>query len=193
MITEIKTAIEIISAIPTLKELIPDNSKKKQQKDIRMTVLRSYLAEVQHNDEILKTVTSQTKQEDAFNKIRAVAPLLENAMGAFILYGSHNGELKDIQELSKIQLEQEKLKVQESDEQKDDDVFESAKTLEQAVYFCTLRIDILKSLAKITEEQQQFFKNINITTRLNNIKTYTNQIRKNLEMNLNFYSEDSYK
>ena len=191
MLTEIKTTLEILNAIPSLKNLFPDNSNKKQEKEKRMVVLRAYLAEVQHNYEILRVIKNGSNNEEAFDKLKAVAPLLENSVGALILYGSSNGELKDIKVLSKIQLtiDAEKNMTDTDDENIDTDIFIETKSLVKAICFCTLRIDILKSLATISDENLDFFENLNLTARLNNIKKYTYQIKKALEMNLNDYSE----
>lgn len=191
MLTEIKTTLEILNAIPSLKNLFPDNSNKKQEKEKRMVVLRAYLAEVQHNYEILRVIKNGSNNEEAFDKLKAVAPLLENSVGALILYGSSNGELKDIKELAKIQfnIDKENNMPDTEEETIDKDNIIETKSLTKAICLCTRRIDILKSLATISEENLKFFQNVNITNRLNTIQNYINQIKKTLEMNLNDYSE----
>lgn len=189
MLTEIKTTLEILKEIPSLKNLFPDNSTLMKEKEERMVVLRAYLAEVQHNEEILKVIANGCKKEETYNKLKVVASLLENSVGALIVYGSSKGEIKDIQELSKIQIKIDEMKNSEKSENGDE--FVVAKTLEEAICFCTLRIDVLKSLAAISEDNHKFFKTINLTRRLKNIQKYTNQIKRTLEMNLNSYSEGS--
>ena len=191
MLAEIKTSLEILNAIPSLSKFIPDNTKEKLAGEKRMTVLRAYLAEVQHNEEILKTVEQNCSKESTFGKIRTLASLLENSVGMLILYGSDNGEIKDIKNISEIDLQQEKTKAEEKSDTDDDEKFEEAKTLEQAIKFCVLRIDVLKTLSKVTVEEERYFKNINITARLNHIKEYSHQIRKALEMNLDNYSDEA--
>ena len=190
MLSEIKAVLEILNAIPSLSKFIPDNSEEKFTREKRMTVLRAYLAEVQHNEEILKTIEESCSKENCFGKIRTLASLLENSVGMLILYGSDNGEDKDIKNISKIVLQQEKTKAEELPDADDDEKYVYAKTLEQAIKFCVLRIDVLKTLSKVTVEEESYFKNINITARLNNIKKYSHQIRKALELNLDNYSDE---
>ena len=97
MLVEIETSMEILSAVPSF---FPDNSEKNKAKDERMKVLRAYLAEVQHNEEVLKAVIPSCKTGESFEKLKTVAPLLENSIGA----------LKDIQNLSEIQIKQDENK-----------------------------------------------------------------------------------
>lgn len=171
-------------------EIMPDSSAHKREVLECANVLRALYFEVCTNLAVLNQLKSE-KIENQFELVRTVAPLLQNSVGALVVYGAEGRLLKNLDKIQEmddaIARDTETLPAGDGEE-----TAVKAKTLRQAIEFCVQKIEVLKRFAEVTPAQEIFFKDIKASVRLDNIKYYANQIRRVIETHAPFMAEEAY-
>lgn len=147
-----------------------DKDKAAREENAKLLLKRLYV-ECRQNLDVLNLVKLDEVNSQSFKAVKAIAPLLKNETGQLILLGSPEC-------LEKINIIQEELDDKDmlGCDEDNQETFEKAKTLKEAIVFCVNKIEILKNYANIPEDCSELFTTLTLSTRLKNIICYTRQI-----------------
>lgn len=117
--------------------------------------------------------------------VKTLGKILNNEIGQLILLNQDSilDEIKAIQD----DLDS-KAEINNNAENEDNDKLEKPKTLKQAIVFYVNKIDILKTLANLSDDEFNIFPKIRVQMRLENIEKYLKVVKKTIDENLKYYS-----
>ncbi len=152
-------------------------NEKKEERNLNAEItLRKLYAECKQNREMISLVKTERINQQSFEAVKAIAPLLRNEAGQLVLLGTPEC-------LEKICLIQEQIddkdKLGCADE--DNELYYAPKTILQAISFCVNKIEVLKNYAQIDADGGAFFKTLVLSKRLENIDRYCRLICESLK------------
>lgn len=168
--------------LSTVKECIVNQIDTKLKQDF---LLRSLFAECKKNLEIIKIVKKDKINEDYIKSVKTLGKILNNEIGQLVLL-NQDGILDEIQA---IQDDLDfKTEINGKSENEDDDKLEKPKNLKQAIVFYVNKIETLKTLANLSDDEFNIFPKIRVQMRLENIEKYLKVVKKTIDENLKYYS-----
>ena len=168
--------------LSTVKECIVNQIDTKLKQDF---LLRSLFVECKKNLEIIKIVKKDKINEDYIKSVKTLGKILNNEIGQLVLL-NQDGILDEIQA---IQDDLDfKTEINGKSENEDDDKLEKPKNLKQAIVFYVNKIETLKTLANLSDDEFNIFPKIRVQMRLENIEKYLKVVKKTIDENLKYYS-----
>lgn len=164
------------SLIEVLATKIFTEQDKSMEKDI---LLRSVLSECKGNLDFIKLIKKDAVNKEYKKSLRIFAKSLNNEFGQLIL-------LNKFGVLSEIKLIQEDIDIKNeinnsgSTETNDTDIFENPVDLKMAIKFYVNKIQILKKLAELSDEELELFPKFLMNVRINNIENYLKIVKSSI-------------
>ena len=161
--------------LTTVRDTIVNQKNKEEKKDF---LLRSLFAECKKNLEIIKIIKKDKINEDYIKNVKTLGNILNNEIGQLVLL-NQDGILDEIQA---IQDDLDfKAEINNTAENEDNDKLENPKTLKQAITFYVNKIDILKTLANLSDDEFDIFPKFRVQLRLENIEKYLKVVKKTID------------
>ena len=161
--------------LPIFRDIIVNKSNKKSKQDF---LLRSLLAECKKNLEIIKVIKKDQLNTNYIQNVKTLGKILNNEIGQLILL-NQDGILDEIHA---IQDDLDfKTEINGKSENEDDDKLEKPKTLKQAITFYVNKIETLKTLANLSDDEFNIFPKIRVQLRLENIEKYLKVVKKTID------------
>lgn len=164
------------SLIEVVATKIFTEQDKSMEKDI---LLRSVLSECKGNLDFIKLIKKDAVNKEYKKSLRIFAKSLNNEFGQLIL-------LNKFGVLSEIKLIQEDIDIKNeinnsgSTETNDTDIFENPVDLKMAIKFYVNKIQILKKLAELSDEELELFPKFLMNVRINNIENYLKIVKSSI-------------
>ena len=164
--------------LSTVKECIVNQIDTKLKQDF---LLRSLFAESKKNLEIIKIVKKDKINEDYIKSVKTLGKILNNEIGQLVLLNQDSilDEIQAIQDNLDF-----KTEINGKSENEDNDKLEKPKTLKQAIVFYVNKIETLKTLANLSDDEFNIFPKIRVQMRLENIEKYLKVVKMTIEENL---------
>ena len=166
--------------LSTVKECIVNQIDTKSKQDF---LLRSLFAECKKNLEIIKIVKKDKINEDYIKSVKTLGNILNNEIGQLVLL-NQDGILDEIHAIQDDL--NSKAEINNNAENEDDDKLEKPKTLKQAIDFYVNKIETLKTLANLSDDEFNIFPKIRVQMRLENIEKYLKVVKMTIEENLKY-------
>ena len=161
--------------LSTFKDTIVNKKNKREKKDF---LLRSLLAECKKNLEIIKVIKKDQLNTNYIQNVKTLGNILNNEIGQLVLL-NQDGILDEIQA---IQDDLDfKAEINNNAENEDNDKLKNPKTLKQAIVFYVNKIDILKTLANLSDDEFDIFPKFRVQLRLENIEKYLKVVKKTID------------
>ena len=161
--------------LSTVKECIVNQIDTKSKQDF---LLRSLFAECKKNLEIIKIVKKDKINEDYIKNVKTLGKILNNEIGQLVLL-NQDGILDEIHAIQDDL--NSKAEINNNAENEDDDKLEKPKTLKQAIDFYVNKIETLKTLANLSDDEFNIFPKIRVQLRLENIEKYLKVVKKTID------------
>ena len=164
--------------LSTVRDIIVNQKNKEEKKDF---LLRSLLAECKKNLEIIKVIKKEQLNTNYIQNVKTLGKILNNEIGQLILLNQDSilDEIKAIQDDLDF-----KTEINGKSENEDNDKLEKPKTLKQAIVFYVNKIETLKTLANLSDDEFNIFPKIRVQMRLENIEKYLKVVKMTIEENL---------
>ena len=164
--------------LSTVKECIVNQIDTKLNQDF---LLRRIFAECKKNLEIIKIVKKDKINEDYIKSVKTLGKILNNEIGQLVLLNQDSilDEIQAIQDNLDF-----KTEINGKSENEDNDKLEKPKTLKQAIVFYVNKIETLKTLANLSDDEFNIFPKIRVQMRLENIEKYLKVVKMTIEENL---------
>ena len=161
--------------LSTVRDIIVNQKNKEEKKDF---LLRSLFAECKKNLEIIKIVKKDKINEDYIKNVKTLGNILNNEIGQLVLL-NQDGILDEIHAIQDDL--NSKAEINNNAENEDDDKLEKPKTLKQAIDFYVNKIETLKTLANLSDDEFNIFPKIRVQLRLENIEKYLKVVKKTID------------
>ena len=161
--------------LSTVRDIIVNQKNKKEKKDF---LLRSLFAECKKNLEIIKIIKKDKINEDYIKNVKTLGNILNNEIGQLVLL-NQDGILDEIHAIQDDL--NSKAEINNNAENEDDDKLEKPKTLKQAIDFYVNKIETLKTLANLSDDEFNIFPKIRVQLRLENIEKYLKVVKKTID------------
>ena len=164
------------SLIEVLATKIFTEQDKSMEKDI---LLRSVLSECKGNLDFIKLIKKDAVNKEYKKSLRIFAKSLNNEFGQLILLNKFGvlSEIKLIQDDIDFKCE---INNSCSTETNDTDIFENPVDLKMAIKFYVNKIQILKKLAELSDEELELFPKFLMNVRINNIENYLKIVKSSI-------------
>lgn len=161
--------------LSTVRDTIVNKKNKGEKKDF---LLRSLLAECKKNLEIIEVIKKDKLNKNYIQNVKTLGKILNNEIGQLVLLNQDGilDEIKAIQE----DLDS-KAEIINNADNEDNDKLENPKTLKQAITFYVNKIDILKTLANLSDDEFNIFPKFRVQMRLENIEKYLKVVKKTID------------
>lgn len=116
--------------------------------------MRSLFAECKKNLEIIKIIKKDKINKDYIKSVKTLGKILNNEIGQLVLL-NQDGILDEIQAIQKDL--DFKTEINGKTENEDEDKLDKPKTLKQAIVFYVNKIETLKTLANLTDDEFNIF------------------------------------
>jgi hypothetical protein len=166
--------------LSTVRDIIVNQKNKEEKKDF---LLRSLFAECKKNLEIIKIIKKDKINEDYIKNVKTLGNILNNEIGQLVLL-NQDGILDEIHAIQDDL--NSKAEINNNAENEDDDKLEKPKTLKQAIDFYVNKIETLKTLANLSDDEFNIFPKIRVQMRLENIEKYLKVVKMTIEENLKY-------
>ena len=165
------------SLIGVVATKIFTGQNKSMEKDI---LLRSVLSECKGNLDFIKLIKKDALNKEYKKSLRIFAKSLNNEFGQLILLNKFGvlSEIKLIQ--GDIDFQYEINNSSSLTENKDTDVYENPVDLKMAISFYVNKIQILKKLAELSDEELELFPKFLMNVRINNIENYLKIVKSSI-------------
>ena len=165
------------SLIEVVATKIFTGQNKSMEKDI---LLRSVLSECKGNLDFIKLIKKDAVNKEYKKSLRIFAKSLNNEFGQLILLNKFGvlSEIKLIQ--GDIDFQYEINNSSSLTENKDTDVYENPVDLKMAISFYVNKIQILKKLAELSDEELELFPKFLMNVRINNIENYLKIVKSSI-------------
>ena len=164
------------SLIEVVATKIFTGQNKSMEKDI---LLRSVLSECKGNLDFIKLIKKDAVNKEYKKSLRIFAKSLNNEFGQLILLNKFGvlSEIKLIQDDIDFKCE---INNSCSTETNDTDIFENPVDLKMAIKFYVNKIQILKKLAELSDEELELFPKFLMNVRINNIENYLKIVKSSI-------------
>ena len=113
--------------------------------------------------------------------VKTLGKILNNEIGQLVLLNQDS----ILDEIQAIQDDLDfKTEINGKSENEDNDKLEKPKTLKQAIVFYVNKIETLKTLANLSDDEFNIFPKIRVQMRLENIEKYLKVVKMTIEENL---------
>lgn len=164
--------------LPIFRDIIVNKSNKKSKQDF---LLRSLFAECKKNLEIIKVIKKDQLNTNYIQNVKTLGKILNNEIGQLVLLNQDS----ILDEIQAIQDDLDfKTEINGKSENEDNDKLEKPKTLKQAIVFYVNKIETLKTLANLSDDEFNIFPKIRVQMRLENIEKYLKVVKMTIEENL---------